>query len=234
MKKIIFTLIITLALTLAACSGTRNNTQQFNGGSSTSGANAELPIATKLAAGSFKLEKTNDAITKEEAAQLLPLWQVYAQLISSDTAAQEEVAALTDQIQATMTPDQMKTINGFNMTQQDIFAVMQEQGIQFAAGRQNGQGTGTGNQQFGNGNGTGNTNRNQGGGDGGQFFFGGGGPGGGSGGGGFGGGQGLNPQQIATAQARRQQNGGGNNSANRLTTPLVDALIKLLEQKAGP
>jgi len=225
MKKGIFALITILALNLAACS-TVGNTQQFSGGSSTSG-NAELPIASKLAAGSFKLETTDYAITAEEAFQLLPLWQVYAQLISSDTAAQEEITALTDQILETMTPDQMKTINGFNMTQQDIFTVMQEQSIQNGTGRQqNGQGNGNGTQQFGNGND--GSNRGQGGG--GQFVFGG---GGGPGGGSFGSGQGLNPEQIATARAARQQNGGDNNLAARLNTPLVEALIKLLQQKAG-
>jgi len=224
MKIVILAIITTLALTLAACS-TSGNAQQFNGGTSTTGATVELQIAEKLAAGSFKLEQTDYSITKDEATQLLPLWQVYVQLTSSDTAAQEEITALTDQIQETMTSDQMKTINGFNMTQQDIFAVMQEQGIQSGTGRQqNGQSAGNGTQQFGNGNGS---NRGQGG-DG-QFFFGGGGPGGG----GFGGGQGLNPEQIATARAARQQNGGSTNFAARVTTPLVEALIKMLQQKAG-
>ena len=59
----------------------------------------------------------------------------------------------------------------------------------------------------------------------------GGGPPGGGPGGGFGG-EGLDPEQIATAQARRAE-GGGAGFGNRMVTPLVEAVIELLESKTG-
>ncbi len=222
MKKATLTVITILILTLTACSGASNSSQTFSGQQNNASASG-LPTASKLLVGSFKLEKTGLAITQKQAVDLLPLWQVYKDLSSSDTAAQEEIDALTEQIQETMTPEQMNAINGMNLTQRDIFTLMQEQGIQFAGSAQQG------NQSNNSQNNSNQNNRRSGGGNfqgGGPVFQGG--PGGG-----FGGGQGLNPQQIATAQARRAQN-GGTFRLNRTPTPLIDAFIKLLQQKAGP
>jgi len=220
MKKTTLTILIILTLTLTACGSASNTPRAVSSQSSDSSA-PELPIASKLAVGSFKLEGTDTAITPKEASELLPLWQVYQQLSTSDTAAQEEISALTDQIQETLTPDQMKAINDLTLTQQEVFAFMQEQGIAEQSGRTFTQGNGSNNSNNQRGNGSFNPR-------GGNFF----GPGGGPDGG-FGGGQNLNPQQIATAQARRSQNGGGNFRFNRTPTALIDALIKMLQAKAN-
>ena len=229
MKKITITLIIVLVLALTACSEGASNTQQSNQGQSTNTSANEMPLASKLVIGSFKLEGTDNAITAEQAAELIPLWQVYQQLSTSDTAAQEEITALTDQIQETMTAGQKNAIDSMNLTPQDIFTTMQEQGIQFGGnGQQNGQGT------KGQSNG-GNFQRPEGGG--GEFFVrpDGGGQGGGPGGNGFGGGQNLSPEQIATAQARREANGGGGSFRfNSTPAPLIEALVKLLQEKTTP
>jgi len=219
MKKTTLTILIILTLTLTAC-GSASNTPRAVSSQSSNPSAPELPIASKLAVGSFKLEGTDYAITSKQASELLPLWQVYQQLSTSDTAAQEEISALTDQIQETLTPDQMKTINDLNLTQQEVFAFMQEQGIAEQSGRTFTQGNGSNNQR-----GSGSFNPP----DGGNFF----GPGGGGPGGGFGGGQNLNPQQIATAQALRAQNGGSNTRFNRTPTALIEALIKMLQDKAN-
>jgi len=232
MKKITFTLMTILVLTLTACSSGTTNTQQAATNQSTDTSPTEMPLASKLVVGSFKLEGTDNAITAEQATELIPLWQVYQQLSTSDTAAQEEISSLADQIQETMTPNQITAIDAMNLTPQDIFTTMQEQGIQFGGnGQQNGQGTN------GQSNG-GNFQRPEGGG--GEFFVRpdsggqGGGPGGG-GPGGFSGGQNLNPEQIATAQARREANGGGGNFRfNSTPAPLIEALVKLLQERAAP
>ena len=60
------------------------------------------------------------------------MWQVYQDLANSDTAAQEEIDGLVDQIQESMTTEQMKSISDMNLTQQDVFALMQEQNIGMA------------------------------------------------------------------------------------------------------
>ena len=222
MNKTLITIISVIMLTLTACGGNTPNTQQFNPGQNNNTTTAELPLASKLVIGSFKLEGTEIAITTEQAAELLPLWQVYTQLSASDTAAQEEIAALAEQIQETMTTDQMAAIDAMNLTPQDMFATMQEQGIQLDGNRQAGQ---NGSQQNGNNFGP------PGGGD--FVRPEGGAPGGGPGGGGLNGGQNLSPDQIATLEARRAENGGGGFRSFGTPAPLIEALVKLLQEKAG-
>lgn len=216
-SKIIFTRLLVPILLLSACgnAGT-STTSTAQGGTNTQ----ELPPSTKLAIGTLKLEGTNFAVTSAQASNLLPLWQVYSSLVSSDTAAQEEKDALTEQIQEAMTNEQLKAIDDMKLTQRDVLASMQELGLtpQLSA------------------NGTPQPGGNFSGGGQGGGFPGGGFPGGGGGNGGgpegFGrnGGQ-LSPDQIATAQARRAENGGGGGFNNRLITPLVEAVITLLESK---
>lgn len=227
MKNITITIMTVLVLMLTACGGASGN-QQTTTDPTSNASSAELPLASKLAIGSFKLDETEFAITPEQAGELLPLWQVFQQLSTSDTAAQEEITALAEQIQETMTAEQIQAINEMNLTPQDLFTTLQEQGV-----------TGAGGQTF--------TQRgpdNSEGGtvpvppdDGDQVFVGpggGGGPGNGSGGGPeFGGGQGLSPEQIATAQARRAENGGGGFQMLGTPVPLINALIELLQEKAG-
>ena len=234
-NKIVLPLLLTLILLLSACGSTTTNNNfsgQGNGQGKGqgSGATQTMPLAEKLAVGTLKLEGTGNAVTAKQAADLLPLWQVYSSLITSDTAAQEEKDALAQQIQETMTNDQIKAIDGLNLTQREVFASMQQLGITASA-------------QV-NANGTPQPN---GGGfpGGGAVFFGGGGGGnfaGGGGGGNFNGGGNRNgggnsgtqltPQQIATAQARRAANGGGGFNSNRILEPLVGAVIKLLQSKS--
>ncbi len=226
MKKTSYALLLVLALALAACGGTpQSNSSNFasspQNGTATSG---ELPAATRIALGTLKLDKTANDVTADQAAELLPLWETMQVLESSDTAAKQEVEALSTQIQDTMTQPQMQAITDMNLTRQDMFAVLQAQGGGNGFGgqgnnTQGGNTPGNGNRQFGGG--------------GGGFVPGAGGPppdGGGfqGGGQGFGGqGQNISPEQIATAQAARQA------SANRTPAPLINAVIELLKKKAG-
>lgn len=229
MKKITYAVILILALTVTAC-GSRPSSNSSNFASATqNGMNTRtLPIATQLAIGTLKLDKTANDVTADQAAKLLPLWETMQLLETSDTAAKQEVDALSTQIQETLTEQQVQAITAMNLTRQDMFAILQTQG----------GGTGT-NRQFGNATQGGNssdneTNRNRNfGGSG--FVPGAGGP---PDGGGFGGGQGFGGQgsggqnrsasQIATAQARQATIG------NRTPAPLINALIEFLKKKAGP
>lgn len=225
MKKILF-LTITLTLLLAACgSGTDSATADVPAGQFDPGSQ-ELDLSTKLALGTLKLENTDLAVTSDQAAELLPLWQVLNNTSGSDSTSQVEIDALIEQIHDTMTPEQITAIEGMNLTRADIFTTMQELGL-VNAPQVNAEGT----PQAG---GFGNGQRRDGGFSGGgrpEGGFPGGDPPGGGTGGGFGG-EGLSPDQIATAQARRAENGSGG-FGNRLMTPLVEAVITLLESKTG-
>jgi hypothetical protein len=165
----------------------------------------------------LKLDNSDNAITANQAAKLLPLWETMQVLETSDTAAKQEVNALGTQIQETMTDKQMQAITAMNLTRQDMFAVMQTQGVGFGTGQQN-------NAQQG-----GNSSNN------GGFILGGAGPGGPEGGAFPGGDKDLeadrvrrSASQIATTQAALQAGGG-----NRIPAPLINALLEFLKKKAG-
>ena len=216
MKKITLATLTILTLILTAC-GASSNTPQAGPANQ----DRTLPLATQLIVGTFKLDGTAQAITAEQARELLPMWQVYQDLITSDTAAQEEIDGLVEQIHGTFTTEQVQAITDMNLTQRDIFTLMEEKGLSLGGTQRN---------NSSGGNGTGNGNNFPGGGFGGPpdgFVP----PDGGFQGGPGGGGQNLNPEQIATAQAARQQGGRGGGAF--MPTALLDALIKLLQEKAG-
>jgi hypothetical protein len=119
MKKILLSTLMVFAIALTACSSSTNSQNsliQTDGGVST---------GIQLALGSLKLEDTEYAITNEQATELLPMWQVYSELLSSDTAAQEEINALIEQIQEAMTSEQMQAITNMQLTQQDMLTALQ-------------------------------------------------------------------------------------------------------------
>jgi predicted outer membrane protein len=217
-RKLTFLILILFALGMTACGSASNATTTGSAPMDDPSA-MELPASMELVLGSFELEGSDQAITAAQAAELLPLWQVYKSLSESDSAAQAEIEALLEQIQETMTPEQMSAIEAMQLTREDMRAIMEEQGITM------GGGPGAGN--------AGNTDNQGGGGfappDGGML------PGGMPGGGpgmqpGQGpGGQTLSPEQIATAQAARAQGGG----FDRVPPALLEAFIQFLEERAG-
>ena len=238
----LFTLIIVLTIVLVAC-GTKPSTATQTGNSSNPVANGTpgarnltqpLPLAEQLVVGTFKLEGTSNAITATQATALVPLWQAYTQLTTSNTAAQAEIDAVIAQIQSTMTPQQVQAITALKLTRQDMSTTMTSLGLTNFGGGANGT-PGFSFTPRAGGAGGGFT-RGGGGGDaggppaGGFPAGGGGGGAGGAGGGGFGGGAtggtgAARATPNATQQALRAQ------FANRIPTPLMDALISLLQKK---
>jgi hypothetical protein len=210
-KAITFSILTIFALVLTACGSRASALGQNNGNAS-----APLPESAKLLIGTLKLDKSPQAVTTQQAAQLIPLWQLYASLETSNTTASQEIDATVQQIQSTMTAAQLQAINGMNITRGDEFTTLQQMGLVTA----NASGTpapGGGTQSQGGGS-SGNGGFNRGG-------FGGGGFGGGGFGGGGQGNRNFNPSQIATAQASRAAGGG----ANRIPSALINALIKYLQ-----
>jgi hypothetical protein len=186
-----------------------------------------LPVQNQLILGTLLLEGTENAVTAEQAAELLPMWQLMKEISTSDTAATEELGGLIIQIQETMTAAQIQAITDMALTQEDLMAYMQKAGM-----GQMPQKAGTPAASGADGA--------TGGGMSGGFVVGGSMPGGGgmpSGGGGIpdgggmpsggtAGGANLSAAQIATMEARRASGGGGGNS-----TALLDALIDMLGTK---
>jgi hypothetical protein len=223
MKKIILVIsILAMLAVLAACNKTTTTQAQTGPG----GSSAPLSTASKLVVGTFKLEGTDLAVTSDQATQLLPLWQTLKALSNSNTAADEEINALVDQINGVMTTQQMARITALKLTQQDVMSLMSQAGI--SPNGANATTTPMALNGFGGGNGAqGGAGGGPGGGAGGPPS---GGPQGGGGAGGppTGGGDpgiiGGNGAASTTPQAVRQM-------PNQVPPPLLNALIDLLQKK---
>ncbi len=224
MKTIKLIPIFILVLLLAACSSSATETSEAP--SAFGSAGGAYPAQMRLSMGTFLLEDTDLAVTPEQAAELLPLWKAVLSLSESDTAAQAEIDALYDQIEGTMTAEQVQAIAEMNPTQEDIAALMESLGLDHAnaaGGFQGGnppQGFDPNNRPegFDPGNFPG----------GGQMGSGGG-QGQGPGGGNFGGD--IDPETLATMEARREEMGGS--FRNRANLFFVEPLIELLEERAA-
>jgi len=204
-----------------------------------------MPAESKLLMGTFLLEDTDQAVTPEQASQLLLLWKGVKSLSSSDNVTQSELDALYTQIKETMTAEQMAAIDGMTIDAQTLRALMEKLGVGVANG--SGNGTDSSGSEFGfffgdgqlppgdfqgeppQGGGAGRPSGGEGG-----VIINGGGPGGGGQipGGGLGGqGTQLTEEQRATLQAQRSQNGGRRSFGMNLL--LIDPLIQLLEERAA-
>jgi hypothetical protein len=133
MKKYFLLLIsicLILVLVMTACTSTSGQTvsDTTTSGSSDPQGNSALSQVNMLLVGTLKLEDTGQSVTADEAATLLPLWQAYRSLSISQTSAEAEVEALLNQIQSTMTADQVQTITAMNLTATDMIDLMQSMG----------------------------------------------------------------------------------------------------------
>jgi hypothetical protein len=127
-KKFVYIVIVAaLPLALVACGGTAaasGNRSAF----ATVAPDTPLARPSQLAVALIKLEGTANAVTTSQAATLLPLWQAYASLLGSSTSAPAEYQGLQNQIEAAMTPDQLKAIDAMKLTQADLQTVFQGPG----------------------------------------------------------------------------------------------------------
>jgi hypothetical protein len=238
-RKIAITGVLTIVI-LAACSGSSggvpsdSNPSQTNAGTTNAPRLQEnysgaLPVQGQLAAGTLLLDKTDMAVDEAEAGELLPLWQALQSLSNSDTAAPVEIESVINEIQDTMTPDQVSAIADMSLTEDSLTNMIQDGTLDFGRGFGNGSDptTGNGNGGFSGGFPGGVISGGPGGGFGGGDFQGGG-PGGFPGGG-QGGFQGADPEAIATRRAEFTANGAGTFQDRAL----LGAVVHLLVTKTG-
>jgi len=226
-------IILAGALMLAGLAGCGNSAAPAGSDTAAGALNADyenaLPVESQLILGTLLLEDTELAVTDEQAAELLPLWQMMKELNTSGTAATQEKGGLILQIEAAMAPEQIQAIADKKLTQQDVFAYMQEAGM---GGMPQLSGTPASPGDGGNAFPGGMAGEGGGGfvveGDGPPAGFAGGMPGGGPGAG-PNSGQDLTSEQIATMEARRASRGTGGNSY-----VLLDTLLELLDSKQTP
>lgn len=131
-KKQFLLLLLPMILFLAACSNTGGSTAAAQGQNQT-GQPPDIsnqPIEQRLAAGLLMLEGTENAITTEQAQNLLPLWKAVRAISSDNNAAQEELNAVYSQIQESMTAEQVQAIKDLSLSMEDTRALMEKYGIQ--------------------------------------------------------------------------------------------------------
>lgn len=227
---VIFGLILALALT--ACGGTASEpaadmSSGGNGAAVQAGDtvrlsenyNAALPVQSQLAIGILQLENGDQAVDEALAAELLPLWRAVQSLASSETAADAEVTAVLNQIQDTMSPEQIAAIAAMQITDESFQAMLADGTLSMRGA-------------FGGNSGADGTAEGgfPGGFPGGELP--GGVPGGGMPGGGPGGGMGGDPSAQATRMAERMAASGGDASSFQ-TMAMTGAVVRLLEGKTG-
>ncbi len=123
-------LLSTISLVIVACGGSSSQagTPTDTSGLDSSQGSTALSQVNMLLVGTLKLEDTDQAVGVDQAAKLLPLWQAYRSLSSSQTTAEAEVDALLNQIQAAMTTEQTKAIQEMDLTSTEMMTLMQSMG----------------------------------------------------------------------------------------------------------
>jgi len=248
MKKksiVIFLVALIGLLVLVACSGSdeatgdnggqsvNNNQEQTSTGNDSQSTapervrlsadyNNALSPQGQLALGTLHLEEGNLAIDETAAAELLPLWQALQSLSNSQTTAAVEIDAVVNQIQDSMTAEQIAAIAGMKLTEESLTTLIEEGDFAFGRGALGGAGRDVpGEDGFPGGGfpGGGLPGGEPGGRPGGGF-------GGGPGGGGFGD---LNEDDIATRRAEFAEGGFGDIQER----VLVGAVVRILQVKSG-
>lgn len=212
MKSNLFLLTAILVGTILTSCTTVSSAQSgiiFTGSTATSTTTNNLPTSALLIAGSLKLEGTDQAITPAQANDLLFLWQGYKELSTRNSAAPEEKAAILNQVEKSMTTEQMTAISALNLSMKDVMTMARERSSTSSS------------------NTTSNSNRSgtsgTGGGPGGMIItFDGGGPGGMPP-------DGINPRSSGQTSTNTTQR--ASRISDTMADALLDPLIKLLEER---
>jgi hypothetical protein len=84
-----------------------------------------LDVGSQLALGTLQLEETGHAVTSNQAKTLLLLWQA----LQGGVTAEDEIEAVLRGIEGAMTEEQLTAIAAMKLTQEDMQAWVEEQGM---------------------------------------------------------------------------------------------------------
>lgn len=115
--------MLSMVVLLAACGQSAVNS------TATAAASATLPQQTQLIVGTFKLENTANAVTADQAKDLILYYKLLSSLEGSSTSSSEEINAVVEKINSTMTAEQLKAIADMKLTREDMMKVVSEQGL---------------------------------------------------------------------------------------------------------
>jgi hypothetical protein len=135
-KKIIVTMIIVLLVSACSANVSDNEKSAEVQEDAILNENYEgaFPVELQLAIGTMMLEDMEFAVDSEMAAELLPLWKAYRSLSESNTTAEIELEAISNQIQDTMQEQQLSAIADMQLTRADMFEIANKIGLEMGAG----------------------------------------------------------------------------------------------------
>lgn len=94
-----------------------------------------LTVRSQLLLGTIRLEESAKVeLSKDQVARVLPLWRASKALTASGTASQQEQDAITNQILAVLSPEQIQAIRAMRLTQADMQTFNQSIGATVGAG----------------------------------------------------------------------------------------------------
>lgn len=136
-RQVLFPLLFLLVGIIAGCGGNQPTPEELGALEGYRSAYLDasypdaLPASSQLALGTLLLEGTENAVTPEQAARLLPLWQ---SLRGGTLQGSAEIRAVLTAIEKTMTPEQLQAIAAMRLTRQRLQEWMEEQGMRPAPG----------------------------------------------------------------------------------------------------
>jgi hypothetical protein len=134
-KTMVLGVLLALVVGLTGCGGDGGGSAEATSASTLTSISLSedyaeaLPVSAQLAIGMLMLDETEDAVTAEQAGELLTLWQMLHALQVSGTASQAELDAVVDQIQGTMTHEQLAAIREMKLTTDSMTGLVQELGL---------------------------------------------------------------------------------------------------------
>ena len=139
--KTFVTIFMGLGLFLASCAVQQNAATGSSSATATSAANGQFSLSLSMQAGIFyplalgtlNLEGTDLAVTPQQAAALLPLWQTADDLVTAGNATAADQEAAFQQIQDAMTAEQVQAIQSMDLSGQNMLDLAQKLGIEMPA-----------------------------------------------------------------------------------------------------
>ena len=94
-----------------------------------------MHLITERGIGIFNLETTNYPLISEHADTLQPLWKSARRLSENETTAEQEIAAVFDQIQSALTAQQRQAISVTELSILDMGVIAEDLGLDFGMGQ---------------------------------------------------------------------------------------------------
>ncbi|MHC1783210.1 MAG: hypothetical protein AB9891_10740 [Anaerolineaceae bacterium] len=118
--------LLLLSVLVILLSGCASLTGQAGTAGQTSGLSSDLTLSTKTGLGILELEGQTLAVDADQARTLLPLWQALQTLSSDSNTTPDEITSLNDQIEETLTTEQLSAIDGMSWNEEDLSSLVQK------------------------------------------------------------------------------------------------------------